>query len=60
MTTLTPPDWYPDPSRRHEHRYWDGVQWTDNVSTNGTPAIDDHGALMSNRGEVQESSTFIY
>lgn len=59
MTTLTPPDWYPDPSRRHEHRYWDGVQWTDNVSTNGTPAIDDHGALMSNRGEVQESSTFI-
>lgn len=34
-TTSIPADWYRDPSGRFEHRYWDGVKWTDNVSRAG-------------------------
>ncbi len=28
-------DWYPDPGGVHEHRYWDGVSWTDDVADHG-------------------------
>jgi uncharacterized protein YxjI len=35
-----PPDWYPDPSGRHEHRYWDGSQWTEHVSSHGRQSTD--------------------
>jgi len=34
------PAWYPDPTRRHEQRYWDGTRWTDHVSTRGQPTVD--------------------
>jgi len=36
----TPPNWYPDPTTRHQHRYWDGTAWTDNVSDNGVQGSD--------------------
>jgi uncharacterized protein YxjI len=39
-SSRTPPDWYPDPTRRHEHRYWNGAAWTDNVSDRGQPSVD--------------------
>jgi Protein of unknown function (DUF2510) len=32
--------WYPDPTARHQQRYWDGATWTDNVSDNGVTARD--------------------
>ena len=32
--------WQPDPSGRHEYRYFDGTGWTDNVSDGGTAATD--------------------
>lgn len=32
--------WYPDPSRRHTHRYWDGSRWTEHISDNGVPGVD--------------------
>jgi hypothetical protein len=32
--------WYPDPSGRHQHRYWDGERWTLHVSDDGVPGID--------------------
>jgi len=35
-----PPNWYPDPTGRHEHRYWNGEAWTDNVSDRGQPSVD--------------------
>ncbi|HEV7865176.1 MAG TPA: phospholipid scramblase-related protein [Acidimicrobiia bacterium] len=35
-----PADWYPDPSGRHEHRYWDGSQWTEHVSSHGRQSTD--------------------
>jgi hypothetical protein len=34
------PGWNPDPSGRHEYRYWDGSNWTDDVSDNGVTSID--------------------
>jgi Protein of unknown function (DUF2510) len=34
------PGWYADPTRRHEHRYWDGTQWADQVSDHGVTATD--------------------
>jgi len=30
-----PSGWYPDPSGRHEHRYWHGGRWTEQVSNGG-------------------------
>jgi uncharacterized protein YxjI len=41
----TPANWYPDPTRRYEHRYWDGTAWTDHVSTNGITASDPISAV---------------
>jgi hypothetical protein len=36
----SPADWYPDPSGRHEVRYWDGGAWTEHVSDRGAPGRD--------------------
>lgn len=36
----TPAGWYPDPYSRFDHRYWDGRQWTQNVSTKGVATTD--------------------
>ena len=42
--TLAPPQaaagWYPDPLRRHQHRYWDGAAWTAHVANDGVAALD--------------------
>jgi hypothetical protein len=35
-----PANWYPDPSRRHELRYWDGARWTEHVSDAGRTSVD--------------------
>ncbi|WP_101525816.1 phospholipid scramblase-related protein [Nocardioides houyundeii] len=40
MTEPTPADWHPDPFGRYQHRYWDGVEWTHHVSTQGRQEID--------------------
>lgn len=32
--------WFPDPTRRHEYRYHDGRQWTDQVSDRGVAGFD--------------------
>lgn len=42
--------WYQDPYRRFDHRYWDGV-WTEHVSRAGVPGIDPPvaGPAMSER-----------
>jgi hypothetical protein len=38
---LAPPaGWFHDPTGRHEQRYWNGRQWTDDVSTSGTISTD--------------------
>ncbi|HEY5664486.1 MAG TPA: phospholipid scramblase-related protein [Ilumatobacter sp.] len=35
-----PADWYPDPTTRHQLRYWDGSAWTDHVSDQGVTGSD--------------------
>lgn len=36
----TPPGWHPDPSCRHQMRYWDGANWTGWASDGGPPVND--------------------
>jgi uncharacterized protein YxjI len=36
----TPANWHPDPTGRHQLRYWDGSVWTDHVSDNGVAGVD--------------------
>jgi hypothetical protein len=38
--TKQPADWYPDPAKRHQYRYWDGWNWTGHVSNNGVVTQD--------------------
>lgn len=35
-----PPNWYPDPTTRHELRYWDGGRWTAHVASAGDQQVD--------------------
>ena len=35
-----PADWYPDPNGVHQHRYWDGSEWTSTVADEGRTAQD--------------------
>jgi Protein of unknown function (DUF2510) len=35
-----PPGWNPDPTGRHQHRWWDGQRWTSAVADHGVPADD--------------------
>jgi len=32
--------WYPDPTHRHEMRYWDGMAWTASVADQGQGSTD--------------------
>ena len=34
------PNWYPDPMGRHEYRWYDGTNWTDQVSSHGRQSTD--------------------
>lgn len=40
MTAQTPADWFPDPTRRHDLRFWDGDRWTEHVSSRGLQGVD--------------------
>lgn len=39
------PDWYPDPWGRHEHRYFDGANWTEHIASHGRQGIDPPGGV---------------
>lgn len=41
------PGWQADPTGRHEHRYWDGAAWTDNVSDAGVASTDAYDAAAA-------------
>lgn len=34
------PGWYTDPTRTYSYRYWDGQNWTNQVSSGGTSGSD--------------------
>ena len=40
MSDAHPANWYPDPTGRHELRYWDGARWSDHVSDQGVTGTD--------------------
>ena len=33
-------EWHPDPTGRHQYRWWDGQQWTDQVADYGVMGVD--------------------
>jgi hypothetical protein len=35
-----PAAWQPDPTRRHQYRYWDGAAWTEHVADDGATSTD--------------------
>lgn len=37
---MAPAAWHPDPTGRHELRWWDGTVWTDHVSDHGVAGWD--------------------
>jgi len=45
----SPAAWHPDPYGRHEHRYWDGLRWTEHVSDGGRTSIDTPAAAPTPR-----------
>jgi len=42
--SATPAGWFPDPNRRHEHRYFNGQRWTADVADQGQRSVDPLGA----------------
>ncbi|KRA38194.1 MULTISPECIES: AIM24 family protein [unclassified Nocardioides] len=62
---MTAAAWHPDPTGRHELRYWDGSQWTDHVSDQGVqstspvnaPADAGAGAAMSDSSDSGAASS---
>jgi len=34
------PQWAPDPTRRHDYRFWNGSSWTAQVADHGVVSID--------------------
>jgi hypothetical protein len=35
------PGWFPDPTLRHDHRWWDGAAWTAHVADAGVASLDE-------------------
>lgn len=40
MHSTPPANWYPDPTGRHQFRYWDGDAWTEHAADNGVQTLD--------------------
>ena len=38
--TSAPPAWEPDPSERHQWRWWNGTTWTSHVADDGVESED--------------------
>jgi uncharacterized protein YxjI len=50
----TPAAWYPDPTGRHQLRYFDGQGWTDHVSNDGQQGHDPIAAAAPSAYEAQQ------
>jgi membrane protease YdiL (CAAX protease family) len=48
---LPAPGWYRDPGGLHQHRYFDGIQWTDGVADDGQVSEGRLASAPSNRGQ---------
>lgn len=47
-------DWHPDPTGRHELRYWDGNQWTEHVSDQGVQSTSPMDAAAPQAQQSQQ------
>ncbi|RHW27596.1 DUF2510 domain-containing protein [Nocardioides immobilis] len=60
---MTAAAWHPDPTGRHELRYWDGTQWTEHVSDGGVQSVspltppEEPTAQSSRESSAQETAT---
>jgi hypothetical protein len=50
----TTPGWQPDPTGKHDHRYWDGSRWTDDVADAGVAGTDPFEAAAPEVPVVEE------
>lgn len=53
---MSEPAWHPDPSGRHQYRWWDGAAWTESVSDNGVVGSDPVSAAPQAASTPQVSS----
>lgn len=54
--SATPANWYPDPTQRHELRYWDGNAWTAHVSDRGIQGNDPLASAQPSRLDRVDSA----
>lgn len=54
---MTDAAWKPDPTGRHELRYWDGTSWTDHVSDAGVSVSDPLQAAPTSSAPSARSKT---
>ncbi len=54
---MTSAAWHPDPTGRHELRYWDGTQWTDHVSDNGVQSTSSIAGDGGTGGSTESGTT---
>jgi hypothetical protein len=53
-----PPAWHPDPTGKHDHRWWDGERWTEHVADAGQASIDPlEGAPAAGSAGAAEHTT---
>jgi len=45
-----PSGWYTDPTSQYVYRYWNGTQWTDQVSSGGNTSTDPNAMDPSSAG----------
>ena len=53
-----PAAWHPDPTGRHQLRYWDGQDWTEHVSDHGVQAIDADLTKKSTFDKIDDALSF--
>jgi Protein of unknown function (DUF2510) len=58
MTANQPANWYPDPTGSADYRYWDGTEWTDQVSRGGVQATDPVDAAAQSTATIEILATF--
>lgn len=57
-SSAQPANWYPDPSGRHEHRWWDGNRWSVHVSDGGVASEERPGPGRPAGWYPEESGPF--
>ena len=48
--------WQPDPTGKHDHRYWDGTGWTDNVADGGVAGTDPYEAVRARAASAEPTA----